>query len=516
MKKLRFIPVLLAVLTVLAAGQMLLSRAQASASINAAPPPARSQPFRVGAGSFTVTLPIIFGSGTALPEADVSVDFALSAGTAPETYGTNGWWTDEDAETWNQRYAELNPRVVRVPVGQVYVEPFNDNDDPLVSDLSRFHFDTPIPYTDTRNITYDQWFAALQDADFTIMLHIPYLSPWLSNATDPDPLAAPYPPNDIAEYQEFVRVLLSHLVNEIGFSPERIILEPANEPDLPCGADPAVACFWEDWTTSDLAAVLSGAAQAAAEVDDRIRIAGPALCCQMGYLDQLMNQYQADTYLDILTYHHYNNDGDPNFDAMLSPAAQWEHYNKPVYLDEYGNKAYWSNGTDGGLWHSAALTAFWEAALPPIQFSMAEMPIMHEGYNELGLFYNWRQNWATKPAYWVYVNFYNNLPGRDPVSATTPTGMPGMAAKASDQSLAIWLTNYIYERDDGGEIVLRVENWPFSGAQVQVLDNLSGSAPVATFDASADDLGRLSFTYPIPMRQSLLFLVSAPEPSGSR
>jgi hypothetical protein len=224
-----------------------------------------------------------------------------------------------------------------------------------------------------------------------------------------------------------------------------------------------------------------------------------------------MNQYQADSYLDILTYHHYNNDGNPNFDAMLNTATQWQTYGKPVYLDEYGNKAYWSNGIDGALWHSAALAEFWQAGLPPIQFSMAEMPIMHEGYNELGLFYTWRQNWEIKPAYWVYANFYNNLPDRELVTITSPAGMPGIAARGTTgQSLAIWVTNYTFEKDGGGDVVLRVENWPFSSAQVQVLDNLSGSTPVATLDVSANIQNQLTFTYPIPVRQSLLFLVSAP------
>ena len=441
-------------------------------------------------------------------DADVIVDFGSPLGQPPDTFGVNGWWTDEDAQIWQQRYAELNPRVVRLPLIHAVVEPENDNDNPEASDSARFYFDTPFPVDGERHITYAKWFAALREADFTVMVFIPYLAPWLSRATDSSPLAAPYPPNDLAEYQELIRVLLTYLVEEIGFSPEKIILEPVNEPDLNCGADPAVSCFWQNWQVEDLAAVLESASQAAEAVDPRIRVAGPTLCCRMNYLDRLVEQYRADDYLDILTFHDYE-EGPFNPQPTLRIAGRMQNYGKPVYLDEYGSKNYWSNGEKGALWHAAMLSEFWKANLPPIQFSMAEMPWMHEGYNELGLFSSWEEAWQVKPAYWVYVNFFNNLPERGLVSISTPPEMPGVAARGDDQSLAVWLTNGAYQK--AGEITLRVENWPSPHAQVQVLDNLTGPAPVDAFEIAPDASGSLAFAYPIPPLNSLLFLITAAE-----
>jgi len=140
---------------------------------------------------------------------------------------------------------------------------------------------------------------------------------------------------------------------------------------------------------------------------------------------------------------------------------------------------------------------------------MAEMPWMHEGYNELGLFRSWDEDWQTKPAYWVYVNFYNNLADRELVNISTPPEMPGVSAKAGEQSLAIWLTNATYEKS--GDLVLRVDNWPSTRAQVQVLNNLNGSSPIDTFDAAINENGALVFTYPVPPLNSLLFLLTAKE-----
>jgi len=248
-------------------------------------------------------------------------------------------------------------RAHRDPGKRHHLEPENDNDNPDESDLTRFHFATPFPVADNRHITYAKWFDALRDADVSVMVFIPYLAPWLSRAENTSTLSAPYPPNDLAEYQELIRVLLTYLIDEVGFPPKKIILEPVNEPDLNCGVDPAVSCFWQNWQVDDLAAVLESASQAATAVDSRIRVAGPTLCCRMNYIDRLMEQYQADTYLDILTFHDYEA-GPFNLEPTLRIARRLQNYGKPVYLDEYGSKNYWSNGEKGALWHSAALGEF--------------------------------------------------------------------------------------------------------------------------------------------------------------
>jgi hypothetical protein len=442
--------------------------------------------------------------------ADVIINFAEPIDSSPSDFGVNGWWTDEDALTWQERYRELAPEVVRVPIFHAILEPQNDDSDPGHVNASGFAFNTPYPLTDNRHITYRKWFQALQQNGATILIYIPYVAPWLSKTDSSSVLEAPYPPKDITEYQEFIEVTLSYLMDDVGFPPERIILEPVNEPDLACGSDPAVACFWRDWQIEDLSVVFEAASASIMSIDPGIRMAGPALCCNVDILHQLMENHHAAGYLDVLTFHSYIKGG---FDlsSTFAFADQLRKYNKPIFLDEYGSTTYWSNGEKGALWHSAALSEIWKANLSPIQFSMAEMPGMHEGYNELGLFKNWEAGWLQKPSYWVYANFFNNFHGAELVKMSSPEGMPGIAGRTGrmdDQRLAIWLTNGAFIKESA--VLFRVENWETDTAHLEIINNLSGSSPISTRTLMASEDRSLVFSYNIPPLSSFLFLLSPP------
>jgi len=78
-------------------------------------------------------------------QADIVVDWRAAVVSGPTDYGINGWWTDEDADLWRARYAQLAPKVVRVIAHQTVLEPVNDNDDPNVINWKGFHFNDPFP-----------------------------------------------------------------------------------------------------------------------------------------------------------------------------------------------------------------------------------------------------------------------------------------------------------------------------------------------------------------------------------
>jgi hypothetical protein len=438
---------------------------------------------------------------------DVVADYANPIGSSPETFGVNGWWTDEDADLWQERYAELAPRIVRLPVFQQVLEPTNDNDNPNETNAAGFLFGTPIPAGDNRHLTYRLWFESLRDQKITLMVYLPYLAQWLSWSESSSSAGAPFPPTDLDEYAEFVRVLLIYLVDEIHYPPQQIVLEPFNEPDLDCGADPNVPCFWRKWQMDELAAVLKAAHTQAQAVNPNIRLAGPALCCRIEVLDQLMQTYNAAEYLDILTFHKYDTS---NFDLnpLFGMARAFAPYGKPVYVDEYGNTIHTSNGANGALWHAITLGELWKAGLAPIQFSVSEWPGMHAGYNSMGLMTDWHDGWQVKPAYGVYVNFFNHLADTTLVATQLPTGIFGVAGiQPSESTLALWLTNANFKKD--GNLVIQVENWPAASASIQAFDNLAGSAAMQTFSISAGSDGALVFDYAIPPEQSFLFLLSA-------
>lgn len=441
---------------------------------------------------------------TSTSGAAVIVDYDKVLEPGPREYGTNGWWTDEDAGLWRARYAELAPRVVRVPLMQSFVEPVNDDSDPEHVNWAGFHLDEPLPWFG-RTITYRRCFEALRDADVTLMIHLPYLAGWLSANGDTGPYST-YPPADLAEYREYIQATLTYLVDTLDYPPQRIILEPVNEPDLACGQDPAVPCFWANWEMADLVAVVRAAHDAAQAVDPAIRVVGLSECCGTELTQALLDDYGGDALLDGLTYHRYVHSFD--FSAGLDRGRPLQGYGKPVYINEYGNTKYWSDGEEGALWHSYVLPLLWQEGINPVQFSMAEFPGMHQGYDRLGLFRDWSAEWQPKPAYWVYVNFYNHLGGTDLVAASAPSELLALAGRREvskeEAGLVLWVVNLTKKVWDG--LQFEVTGFPQNHGTLRVFDNLTGKDALETQQIEGEVL---TFTYDLPARSSFTFVIAS-------
>ena len=211
--------------------------------------------------------------------------------------------------------------------------------------------------------------------------------------------------------------------------------------------------------------------------------------------------------LDGLTYHYYTPDSD--FGVGLERGRSLLEYNKPVYINEYGSTAYWSDGQEGALWHSYVLPLLWREGISPVQFSLSEFPGMHEGYNRLGLMRGWEHNWDAKPAYSVYAGFFRHMGPTVPVSSTVQTPLIvaaglGSGARpgglAGDSYAAVWVVN-IAEDDQLG-VAFRVRGFPSAVAQVTVYDVLAGDVPVDAFQVRG---APLAFAYNLPARSVHVF-----------
>lgn len=421
----------------------------------------------------------------ATPEghADISIHTDQRLASGPVPYGTNGWWFDQDADMWKQRYSELAPQIVRLPIMQGVIEPVNDNDDPRVMDRKGFRFDESLPWFD-RTVTMRRWLETLRDQNITVMLNFPYLAGWLSANSDRG-WESTYPPNSLDEYAEFLRASLTFVIREVGYPPERVILEPVNEPDLGCGQDPAVPCFWENWVMDDLVAVMRTARQVADEIDPAIRVVGLSTCCNEGLLPQFMADHGGTGILDGITYHRYENQFDQ---AEAIRIGRWyQEWGLPVYLNEYGSTIYWSNGLEGALWHAAALPHIWSAGIAPIQFAMAEIPGMHQGYNELGLFYDGSRNWEKKPAYHIYTAFFGRLAPAIPVATDIADNVPiiATAGRHDDGHASIWMVNA--DRERSHRIIVDIHGLPSDQAIITVYDVLADQQ-IAQFHTSGQPI----------------------------
>lgn len=431
---------------------------------------------------------------------DVVVDVAHPLADGPIPYGVNGWWTDQDAEMWRARYAELAPRIVRLPVMHGALEPVNDDDDPGHVRWAGFGFDQPIPWFG-RTITYRRWFETLRDLDVTIMLHVPHLAGWLS-ANGDQGLNSTYPPRSMEEYSEFLSATLTYLVEELDYPPERIILEPVNEPDLRCGQDPAVPCFWDRWTMEELVDVIHTARAAADAVDPAIRLVGLSTCCDPALVEELMRDHRGHTLLDGLTYHRY----EPGFDqgravAVGQRLADW---GLPVYINEYGSPRFWSNGEEGALWHALALAQFWPAGIAPVEFSMSEIPGMHEGYNELGLLSDWEAGWVPKPAYAVYVSFFHHLGPTTPISVTAQQPLVVAAGRRDEDGVALWVINA--SQEDRPAAVFQVLGTASGEAEFRVTDH-EVLAPDGAVDVLAVSGSPVTWACDLPARSLHVLIV---------
>lgn len=467
-------------------------------------------------GGALVSLLLSAGTPQA-PAADFSADFSVVVADGPSQWGTNVWWTDQDASLWTERWAELGPSQVRIVVSHAAVESENDNPDPDLINWSGFQFETPITMSDvtTRTFTYRAWFEALRDQPgLDVLIHFSYLAPWLTD-NDPHPgllfSAAPYPPNDLDEYQEFVEAVVRYLVEVVDLPPERLTIEAVNEPDLGCSVDPVTPCFWA-WSEGgplqhmdDIAGVVRVTHEAIQAVDARVALVGLAECCGTDVVRELLDHYPEGAHLGGLSYHYYSPSG-YHLDEALGRASALASYGRPIYLDEYGSREYQSEGVGGGLWHSWALVTLCEADIAPLQYPISEWPLLGEPYNSMGLFEDWRGDWERKPAYWVYANFFGHVAGGEVISATAPPGVDVLATRRvtpGEARVALWVVNR-------AETALTdqsfsIYNFPGQRALLSVYDNLAG--PTATFVAAIGGVP-LVFTATLLAQSSQTFVVS--------
>jgi hypothetical protein len=131
---------------------------------------------------------------------------------------------------------------------------------------------------------------------------------------------------------------------------------------------------------------------------------------------------------------------------------------------------------------------------------------MHEGYNELGLFSDWSADWKLKPAYWVYVNFYNLMQDAELLAASYPEGTVVLAGRhPQEQTLAIWIANGTFE-PQGNEMILQIKHWPTTKARVTVYNNLKGLQAQDALNVTMQE-GRLAFAYSLPPLNSYTFVI---------
>jgi len=445
------------------------------------------------------------------------VDYQNVVGDPPSAHGSNSFATDQDLALWISRWQEAGIGMIRIQLPQFFLEPTNDNADPDVIAWENFLFDTaiPIPPDFTRSITFSNVFDAMKQAGVSIQLNPVYLAGWLSSNPIPDPYMgfpgeafATYPPNDLDEYQEYVFALLSYLVNVIEYPPERILLDVINEPDLGCGADPVVPCFWDDWSMSDIVAVVERSHAAIQAVDSRIRMVGLAECCGTSIVQSLMDSYNGAQYLSGLTYHRYVSS---DFSSGISRGVALQTYGLPVYCNEYGSTSYLSDGVAGALWHAYALPLMWRNGISPLQFPFSENPYSSDPYNSMGLMLDWTQGWTRKPAYWVYANFYANFPGKELVSVSADAGLDALAARSTaggGAEFALWISNWSGTSQPNHGF--SIQNYPESEATVLVFDNASSTLPVDTVAAAGSPL---TFSYSIPSNSSLTFVITSEPPT---
>lgn len=428
-----------------------------------------------------------------IPAGALRLDYAAPGTPAPDLYGSNSLWTDQDAAIWKARHAELGVRVMRVPVPQGIFEPQNDDSNPTTARAQGFLFRTPIPW-EGRSLTLATWLTALKEQNVTLMLHVPYLAGWLSR----NPKGAtnsPYPPNDLAEYEEYIRVLLDFVISDVGYDPAMVLLEPVNEPDLGCGQDAAVSCFWQDWQESDLLDVLRAADRAAASVDARIRLVGLSECCGTRWTEKIASNPDTQDLLDVLSYHKYV--GGVDLEDMLARGQALQSWGKPVVINEYGSTQFWSDGLPGALWHATALPQLFAAGIHPLQYPIAHFPGMHAGYNNLGLFQDWNRDFEIKPAYWVYAHFYRLLGGGQILAYAERGGSILLVVKNQidgEPYIAVWVTSS--GAAEPQPVTLVFENFPTQDALMSILSNFSAGAPVGVTPLSGTVL-RFDFQ-PLP------------------
>jgi hypothetical protein len=405
----------------------------------------------------------------------IRIDFENELSLSPEYFGTNGWWTDQDAKILRLRYEELGANIVRLPIIQGIIEPSNDNNDPNRIEWDGFNFEKPYPFFD-KTLTYKKWFECLRDLNIKIMIYFPYIAGWLSKNGDRK-LFSTYPPKSYDEYEEFIHAVLHYLVIKLNYPAEDIILEPINEPDLRCGQDQFVRCFWAAWQMEDIVRIFRSSCEARNRVNRKISIVGLSECCGVSLTKKFLDYHKGGEYIDALSYHSYVK---YNFENGIDRGNMLKEYKKPVFINEYGNRLFWSNGVDGALWHSYALTLLWKHSINPIQFPISEFRGNGNDYRELGLFKDWTEEWEIKPAFWVYRNFYRYLTNGIVVWTKTELPLEVLAVKSNNfhNRLIVCITNL--EERNYKNIKIVISNLPYENARVDVNNNLLNKSHIKT------------------------------------
>jgi hypothetical protein len=420
--------------------------------------------------------------------AELTVDFA------DEFYGSNLFWTEEDIDLMKDRIDKSNMNIMRLFILPSFIENPNDNTDPNSINWEGFNFDPSFPWFG-KTISYSAIFETLRDLDIYIMAMVPYLSPWLSaNYHEPNDIYSTYPPNNYDEYKEFVYAVLYYMVNNVGISPDKIILEPFNEPDLGCGQDSSVQCFWNNHNMDDTADTFLTAYNAAKSVSPYIRVVGMAEWDDGRYVRNFINSHNGLSYLDGITYHKYSNNYD--ISALISMGTRIiEDYGIPVFANEYGSRTWGSDGTDGALWHSYTLTYLLKNGIHPIQHPFFEFPALGEPYESMGLFYDWSNNWQIKDSFWIYSNILRFMKNTDILNSDEDVQNVDVIAGKRNGEVSIVITN----RDSiEKDITIVIQNLPENYNNVTVYDNFQENHVVDSFGISGN-----TFEYVMPSRSSV-------------
>jgi hypothetical protein len=402
--------------------------------------------------------------------ADCNIDYNDVIASSPPYYGSNMViWANEDIDVVKDRMNKSNMNIMRLLIAPYVIENPNDNTDPDSINWSGFNFNSGILMSGKTIGVYSSIFEALKELDMYIMVNIPYLVAWLSANDGPDDLFATYPPNNLDEYEEFVYAVLYYMVNNVSISPEKIILEPFNEPDLGCGQEPAVSCFWKNHNMDDTVDTFLVAYNAAKSVSQSIRVVGMAEWNDGRYVRNFINNHNGLSYLDGITYHKYSSYYD--IASLISMGTGFiDDYGIPVFADEYGCRNWGSNGVDGALWHSYTLTYLMKNSIQPIQFPFSEIPLPLgvEPYSSMGLIYDWNNSWEEKESFWVYSNFLKFMGDTDILNSDEDIQDLDMIAGKREGEINIVITN----RDSTEKsTTISIQNLPINYKNVIVYDN---------------------------------------------
>jgi len=440
-----------------------------------------------------------------ISQAAVTIDFDQETGPSPAWYGTNTFFTDQTQVMFRHLWTESSQKVIRIHLFQQMLEPVNDNEDPHTINWEGFRFGYAFPWQGSWTVTFDEWVGSLRDSGVILMPNFVYLAGWLS-ANEDEGLVSTYPPADLDEYYEYVYAVLYHMVYDLNYPPDRIVVEPMNEPDLGCGVDPGVHCFWNNWVMSDLVDVVVTTVQAAHDVDENIRAVGLSECCGTDLTRQFMDHYNGSAYLDGLTYHTYV---DSDFSAAITRANTLKPYGLPVLINEYGSFSHLSNGIEGALWHSYALDQLWRNDINPIQYPFTEFTGNSEPYNSMGLLLDWTGSWTPKPAYFVYTNFYRHMGETEKLNLSVSENLLVLAGKkgltGNRDRAVIFVTNRSGTAQ--GNVRFRIRNFSADRARICIYDNTAGIYPVEDFVSEGSPI---TFSTPVGSTATLTITATGP------